>query len=196
MKRGFFIFILLIAVSVGWYNNRGPGSAVVDRVVEGFLAPYRIVALSARAPDEELLMPVKGATVRNVANTWHAPRSGNRKHQGQDIFARRGTPVQSATDGIVMRVGENQLGGNTVSVLGAGRRLYYYAHLDRYAEGIQVGDKIKRGAILGYVGTTGNARTTPPHLHFGVYSPTGALDPLPLLRAGAQPRPAEAAEGD
>jgi peptidoglycan LD-endopeptidase LytH len=193
MRRGLLIFLVLIAVTVGWYNNRGPGSTAMDRVIEGFLVPYRIVALSAQAPDEELLMPVKGVPVRAVADTWQAPRPGNRKHQGQDIFARRGTPVLSATDGVVMRVGDNPLGGNTVSVLGAGRRLYYYAHLDRYADDIEVGDRIERGTVLGYVGNTGNARTTPPHLHFGVYSPTGALDPLPLLQAGAAPR-AEAPE--
>jgi peptidoglycan LD-endopeptidase LytH len=66
-------------------------------------------------------------------------------------------------------------------VLGAGGRVSYYAHLDAYAEGLKVGDVVTTGAVLGSVGTTGNARGTPPHLHFGVYAPGGAIDPLPLL---------------
>ena len=104
-----------------------------------------------------------------------------RLHEGQDIFAPRDTPVVSATDGVVVRIGENKLGGHTVSVLGPGARTYYYAHLDHYAEGIHVGQLIARGTVIGYIGNTGNARTTPPHLHFGVYGRQGALNPLPLL---------------
>jgi murein DD-endopeptidase MepM/ murein hydrolase activator NlpD len=81
----------------------------------------------------------------------------------------------------VVRVGENRLGGNTVWVVGAGGRGYYYAHLDGYAEGLEVGDYVTPDTVLGYVGTTGNAVGTPPHLHFGVYTRAGAIDPLPLL---------------
>jgi murein DD-endopeptidase MepM/ murein hydrolase activator NlpD len=79
-------------------------------------------------------------------------------------------------------LGENALGGNTVFVLGAGGRNYYYAHLDSYAEGLAVGDYVTPGTALGYVGTTGNAAGAAPHLHFGVYTRGGAVDPLPLLR--------------
>ena len=80
-----------------------------------------------------------------------------------------------------MKVGENSLGGQTVSVIGAGGRLYYYAHLDSYAPHIEAGDRVTTQTVLGYVGTTGNAAGTPPHLHFGVYATGGALNPLPLL---------------
>ncbi|HJS23180.1 MAG TPA: M23 family metallopeptidase, partial [Pyrinomonadaceae bacterium] len=69
----------------------------------------------------------------------------------------------------------------TVSVIGSGGRVYYYAHLDSYAKGIEVGDRVTTRTVLGYVGTTGNAQGTPPHLHFGVYTMTGAINPLPLL---------------
>ncbi len=100
------------------------------------------------------------------------------------MFARRGTPVRSATRGIVWRIGDNTLGGHCVWVLGSGGRSYYYAHLDHWAEGIYTGEDVEPGTLLGYVGNTGNARTTPPHLHFGVYGPTGAIDPFPLLRNG------------
>jgi murein DD-endopeptidase MepM/ murein hydrolase activator NlpD len=66
--------------------------------------------------------------------------------------------------------------------MGAGGRSYYYAHLDSYAQGISVGNWVTTETVLGYVGTTGNAQGTPPHLHFGVYTSTGAINPLPLLK--------------
>lgn len=150
-------------------------------LLERLPKPVRLVQMQFRQPDTTLLMPVAGVSVKRVANTWKAPRSGGRRHEGQDIFAKRGTPVVSAADGVVLRVGTNSLGGNVVSVMGNGGRVYYYAHLERYAEGIAAGDEVAAGDTLGYVGTTGNARSTPPHLHFGVYAATGAVNPLPLL---------------
>jgi murein DD-endopeptidase MepM/ murein hydrolase activator NlpD len=102
-------------------------------------------------------------------------------HEGQDIFAPKGTPVLSATDGYVYNIGDNRLGGQTVSIIGAGGRVYYYAHLDSYAPHLEEGDHVTNQTVLGYVGTTGNAQGTPPHLHFGVYTGGGAINPLPLL---------------
>ncbi|HYP14872.1 MAG TPA: M23 family metallopeptidase [Bryobacteraceae bacterium] len=144
-------------------------------------APLRVLTWQAQPPDRVLLMPVEGVPVHRVANTWHAPRSGNRRHEGQDIFAPKGTPVVSASEGHVVRIGQNGLGGNTVWVAGRGGRGYYYAHLDRYRENLSVGDRVYPGTVLGYVGNTGNARSTPPHLHFGMYTAGGASNPLPLL---------------
>jgi len=123
-----------------------------------------------------------------IANTWHAPRGTDRLHEGQDIFAPKGTPILSATSGYVYNIGENNLGGQTVSVIGAGGRVYYYAHLDAYARGLQIGDRVNTRTVLGYVGTTGNAQGTPPHLHFGIYTSSGAIDPLPLLTDRTVPR--------
>jgi peptidoglycan LD-endopeptidase LytH len=167
---------LVLIISIGILLERLPQSPATQVTV-----PFRLLQLQFREPDKSLLMPVAGVPVKRVANTWKATRSGGRKHDGQDIFAKRGTPVISATDGIVVRVGTNRLGGKIVSVVGNGGRVYYYAHLDGYAEGLLVGDEVSAGDTLGYVGNTGNARTTPPHLHFGVYAATGAVDPLPLL---------------
>jgi len=138
-------------------------------------------------PDEEILMPVHGVRVRQVADTFGAPRSGGRRHEGQDIFAPRGTPVYSATEGIVLRMGYGQLGGNYVYVLGPGGRRYYYAHLDAYAKGLEEGQEVRPDTLLGYVGNTGNARGTPPHLHFGVYGSRWrgderVINPLVLLK--------------
>ena len=126
-------------------------------------------------------IPVMGVTKTQITNSWGFPRSGGRSHQGIDIFAPRGTPVLSATDGILMRVGTNPLGGQVINVLGPGRQVHYYAHLDRFG-GFAAGDVIYAGNILGYVGNTGNAKDTPPHLHYGVYDPVfGAVNPWPLL---------------
>ena len=132
-----------------------------------------------------LRMPVSGLNPREARSSWHAPRSGGRRHEGIDLFARKGTPVISATRGEVWRVGTDPLGGKVVTVLGDGPALYYYAHLDDWDDGLFVGRRVEKGTPLGLVGNTGNARTTPSHLHFGVYrvgwwrSP--AVDPAPLL---------------
>jgi murein DD-endopeptidase MepM/ murein hydrolase activator NlpD len=143
--------------------------------------PFKYLWLSWKEPDARLLMPVRGVRVREVKNTWGAARDGGRTHAGQDIFARRGTPIYSATNGYVWHVGESPRGGKTVFVIGAGGRRYYYAHLDKHAEGLAEGDQVTTDTLLGYVGTTGNAKGTPPHLHFSVYTPAGAINPLLLL---------------
>lgn len=112
-------------------------------------------------------------------------RGTDRTHQGVDIFAARGTPVRSATRGIVVAIRDSGLGGRQVWVLGPGRERHYYAHLDDWAPGLSTGQAIRAGDVLGFVGTSGNARGTPPHLHYGIYGAQGAYDPLPLFRAGA-----------
>lgn len=141
----------------------------------------RVAKLYTQEPDSKIAMPLQDVSKKAVADTWHAPRGTGRLHEGQDIFAPRGTPILSATSGLVYRIGENNLGGQTVSVIGSGGRVYYYAHLDSYAAGLEVGDRVSTRTVLGYVGTTGNAQGTPPHLHFGVYTLKGATNPLPLL---------------
>lgn len=141
----------------------------------------RILKLYTQAPDTRLAMPLEDVRKQSIADTWQAARGVGRKHEGQDIFATRGTPILSATGGYIYNIGENNLGGQTVSVVGKGGRVYYYAHLDSYARGIQIGDRVTTRTVLGYVGATGNAQGTPPHLHFGVYTSSGAINPLPML---------------
>lgn len=150
------------------------------RMADKFVLYLHVAQLYTQEPDRQISMPLSDVSRKQIANTWHAPR-GDRRHEGQDIFAPRGTPVLSATEGYILKIGENNLGGQTVSVIGAGGRTYYYAHLDSYAPHIAVGDYVTRQTLLGYVGTTGNAAGTPPHLHFGVYTSGGAMNPLPLL---------------
>ena len=123
---------------------------------------------------------VHPAATRTIVDTWAAPRPGGRRHEGVDIFAPRDTPVVSTTRGLVTRVGTNDLGGQVVWVLGPGLESHYYAHLQRQA--VTVGTRISAGDIVGYVGNTGNARTTAPHLHFGIYRRgEGPIDPLPWV---------------
>src|SRR6185503_5241404 len=141
----------------------------------------RVAKLYTQSPASKIAMPLEDVSRKEVADTWQAPRGVGRRHEGQDIFAPKGTPILSATNGYIYKIGENNLGGQTVSVISSGGRVYYYAHLDSYARGIEVGDRVTTRTVLGYVGTTGNAQGTPPHLHFGIYTWTGAINPLPLL---------------
>jgi murein DD-endopeptidase MepM/ murein hydrolase activator NlpD len=155
----------------------GAGGALVDTMI--FYA--RVAKLYTQEPHAKIKMPFEDVARRQVTDTWHAPRSGGRLHEGQDIFAPKGTRVLSATSGLVYKIGENPLGGQTVSVISSGGRVYYYAHLDSYAPGLAVGDRVTTKTLLGFVGTTGNAQGTPPHLHFGIYGFGGAINPLPML---------------
>lgn len=183
-------FLLLFALNACVWprsSQPNPGSEAPDQSPgTGWTRWDDYGLLLVQPPEGELLMPVRGIRVRQVADTFMAPRPGGRLHEGQDIFAPRGTPIYSATKGLVIRMGYGQLGGLYVMVLGPGGRRYYYAHLDQYADGLQEGDLVTAQTLLGYVGNTGNARTTPPHLHFGVYgswwrSDERVVNPLPLL---------------
>ena len=129
-----------------------------------------------------LRFPVEGVSARAVESVFGDPRDrGARSHQGVDIFARRGAPAIAATDGWVTRVATTRLGGNVVWLWDPARgQALYYAHLDR--QEVTPGTRVRAGDVLGIVGNTGNARTTPPHLHFGIYRPLhGAVDPLPFI---------------
>ncbi|RZK50032.1 MAG: M23 family metallopeptidase, partial [Hymenobacter sp.] len=134
------------------------------------------------------LFPVKGRTDQAIGSFWGNERdNGARRHEGVDIFAPRGTPAVAATDGYITRTGESKLGGRVVWLADAQGQHLYYAHLDKQL--VQPGQRVRAGDTLGLVGNTGNARTTAPHLHFGIYrAGRGAVDPWPFLhRADAVP---------
>ena len=133
-----------------------------------------------------LVFPVVGRDSRAVQSFWGADRDGGRRqHEGVDIFAPRGTPVIAAADGFVSRVGETRIGGKVVWLRDAERgQSLYYAHLD--SQLVSSGQRVRIGDTLGLIGNTGNARGTPPHLHFGIYRRgEGAVDPYPFVH---QPR--------
>jgi murein DD-endopeptidase MepM/ murein hydrolase activator NlpD len=124
-----------------------------------------------------LAFPVQGARERDIGSRFGAPRDGGmRQHHGIDIFAKHGTPVVAAATGYVRRVGTSRLGGNIVWLRDDRGHALYYAHLDRSA--VTEGARVEPGDTIGFVGNTGNAITTPPHLHFGVYRRgEGPIDP-------------------
>jgi LysM repeat protein len=123
----------------------------------------------------DLRCPVQGA-MRHV-NDWGFPRSGGRFHEGNDLFAARGTPLVAVVGGTVeQKVGP--IGGNQVKLLGDDGAAYYYTHLDRFG----AGGRVHAGDVVGYVGTSGNAAGTSPHVHFEVHPGGGpAVNPYPRL---------------
>ena len=132
-----------------------------------------------------LPIPVDGIRKSQLSDTWGASRSAGRSHEGIDIMAERGTKVLSATDGIVSDLRNNNLGGKVIWITGPAGSWHYYAHLDGHKRGLQVGDTVQKGEVIGYVGNTGNARHTAPHLHYGIYlqgKGRGAVNPYPYLR--------------
>ncbi len=140
----------------------------------------RIVVTITTGPT--LAFPVAGRDARIARSLFGAPRdAGRRSHHGVDLFAPKGTPVIAAAPGIVRRVGETDLGGNVIWLLDTRReQSLYYAHLDRQL--VSTGEIVQVGDTLGLVGNTGNARSTPPHLHFGIYRRgQGPVDPLPFI---------------
>lgn len=140
--------------------------------------------------EASLRFPVQGASARNIQSIFGDARDGGRRdHHGVDIFSARGTPVVAAADGTIRSVSTTNIGGRVIWLSDAsGRQSIYYAHLDDW--NVRAGQQVKTGDVIGFVGNTGNARTTPPHLHFGIYS-GGPVDPLPFIRPddGAPPAP-------
>jgi peptidoglycan LD-endopeptidase LytH len=116
-----------------------------------------------------ILMPVAGADISRVDDTFNDGRDGDRTHHAIDILAPRGTPILSADDGRILRMSTNALGGISMYTVDSDARLvYYYAHMDHYNDAMSPGRTIVKGDTLGFVGTTGNAPKDTPHLHFQV----------------------------
>jgi murein DD-endopeptidase MepM/ murein hydrolase activator NlpD len=124
-----------------------------------------------------------------VESIWGDRRDGGkRKHEGIDIFAKKGSPAIAATDGVVTGVKEGGLGGKSVWMKVNDKDIFlYYAHLDKQL--VEQGQEVKKGDVLGLVGNTGNARHTPSHLHFGVYTSNGPINPLPFVNKEIQSAP-------
>ena len=150
---------------------------------------------AAALPEPEppaLGLPVQGVAPGDVQDTYTDQRGGGaRVHEALDIMAPRGTPVLAVDGGRIAKLFLSKPGGTTIYQFDAtGRFAYYYAHLDGYAEGLAEGQAVRRGQLLGYVGSTGNASPDAPHLHFGIFRLdaqqrwwTGVpLNPYPYLR--------------
>ena len=137
-------------------------------------------ALAGALPAGDFVFPVAGPTT--FTNDWLYARAGGRYHQGIDLFAARGTPVIAVADGTLFNVGHNGLGGWRLWVRDLAGDTFYYAHLSAYAPAAVEGARVARGTVLGYVGDSGDARGTPPHLHFEIHPGGGGpVPPHPIV---------------
>lgn len=125
----------------------------------------------APPPSAALLLPVAGISASQLSDTFNEARGGgSRVHEALDIMAPRGTPVLAAVDGKVEKLFTSDAGGLTIYQFDAsGTYCYYYAHLDAYAPGLREGQQLRRGDVIGTVGSTGNANPDGPHLHFAIF---------------------------
>lgn len=142
-------------------------------------------------PPQSLLIPVQGVLATQLQDTFSDARAQGRSHEAIDIMAPAGTPVLAVADGTVEKLFTSKAGGLTVYQFEpSGRYAYYYAHLQAYAPGLAEQQVLRRGDVLGYVGSTGNADPAGPHLHFAIFElgperrwwQGTAINPYPLLR--------------
>lgn len=153
--------------------------------------PTQVLPTAATsAATSGLLLPVAGVKTSQLLDTYTQARSGGRLHDAIDIMAPRGTPVLAVADGRVVKLFDSKQGGLTVYQFDTSEAVaYYYAHLDSYAAGVVEGKQLKRGELVGYVGSTGNASPDGPHLHFAIFMlgpeknwwQGTAINPYPLL---------------
>jgi murein DD-endopeptidase MepM/ murein hydrolase activator NlpD len=143
-----------------------------------------------------LTLPIQGLNSHDIQDTFSQGRAGGKLHEATDILAPRGTPVVAVQDGIIQKLFLSKPGGITIYEFDhVGVFCYYYAHLQSYAEGLTEGMSVKRGDVIGYVGTTGNAPPQTPHLHFAIFRlgpekhwwQGTAIDPYPVLMKLVKP---------
>jgi len=152
-------------------------------------------ALTTTAIDDlrnrQLTLPVQGIKREELRDTFNETRGSSRRHEALDVLASRNTPVLAVEDGTIARLFLSDAGGITIYQFDPTEAFcYYYAHLERYAEGVKEGAPIKRGQVIGYVGTTGNAPRNTPHLHFAIFKLTDEkrwwqgtpIDPYSVLK--------------
>lgn len=151
--------------------------------------------MGANAVDElrnrGLTLPVEGVKANQLRDTFNEMRGASRRHEALDVLAPRNTPVVAVEDGKIAKLFLSDTGGITIYQFDPTESyVYYYAHLERYADGLQEGEQVKRGQVIGYVGTTGNAPRDTPHLHFAIFQMTAekkwwqgtAIDPYSVLK--------------
>jgi murein DD-endopeptidase MepM/ murein hydrolase activator NlpD len=167
------------------------------RIALGALLLTLTISLGAAKRPElpDIGYPLADVKPRELHSQFNDRRSGHR-HQAIDLMRRRGTPVMSVTDGVIRKLYRSRAGGISIYLFdGSEEYCFFYGHLDRYAKNLHEGQRVRKGEVIGYVGYTGNAKRTAPHLHFAV-SLTGparrwsggvAIDPYPILLAATPP---------
>jgi murein DD-endopeptidase MepM/ murein hydrolase activator NlpD len=153
-----------------------------------------LLAVGATSSIQEMSPPIRGLSLADLRDTFEEVHNGHR-HEAIDIMEPRGTPVRAVVSGTVRKLFLSKPGGNTIYQFDEmGVYCYYYAHLDRYAEGLREGMRIERGDVIAYVGSTGNADAHAPHLHFAIFElgpeklwwKGQAIDPYPDLVAAVK----------
>jgi peptidoglycan LD-endopeptidase LytH len=153
-------------------------------------APVLTAPLADGLADRDLLVPVEGVGPEQLVRSF-ADSRGGRTHEAIDILAPRNTPVRAIEGGRIARLFDSKAGGITLYQFDpTGQYCYYYAHLERYADGLAEGQELRKGQVIGYVGTSGNAPKDTPHLHFAIFRLTEArrwwegtpIDPYDVLR--------------
>ena len=153
-----------------------------------------VLAMGANGSLREIGLPIDGLNAANVRDTFDEIHSGH-PHEAIDLPAPKGTPVHAVVSGIIRKLFLSKPGGNTIYEFDdTGAYCYYYAHLDRYAEGLREGMRIERGEVIGFVGSTGNADPESPHLHFTIFElgleklwwEGTAINPYPALLAAVK----------
>ena len=174
--------------------DEGPTTEEIDAALT---SARRAFPIEREVGREGMLLPVEGIAASQLVDTFNASRSGGRSHNALDIMAPRGSLVVSAADGVVEQLHRSRLGGTTAYVRSTdGNWVYYYAHLESYAPGLEAGQRLRQGDPIGRVGSTGNADPRWPHLHFAMYRMAAgqrwyqgtAIDPYPLLAGNARRR--------
>jgi murein DD-endopeptidase MepM/ murein hydrolase activator NlpD len=165
---GFFV-VLFSAAGIGMMQM--PPTRETGNVHAGGPTPrVQDAEIDSAAFGRNIIIPVQGVAAADIRDTFDEARGPERKHEATDILAPRGTPVFAVDDGEIEKLFSSKPGGLTIYHFDpTGQYCYYYAHLDRYADGIREDMKVKRGDVIGYVGTTGNAPPDTPHLHFGIF---------------------------
>jgi peptidoglycan LD-endopeptidase LytH len=170
MARAIAVSTLAVGIGLGTVGLRGlPGQSSSSQTVMQALAqvsPVDYYLLRRR----DLAVPVPGVNPKSILDTFNETRGGSRRHEATDILAPAGTPVIAVDDGTVKKLFQSLRGGLTVYQFDSAEiYCYYYAHLQRYAQSLHDGQAVKRGDLLGYVGTTGDAGANDPHLHFAIF---------------------------
>ena len=178
------------AAGIDVFATAPAASAPPPRAAGVPIAPAAETATPA-LPADGLLMPVLGIAADELRDTFEEARGSGRVHDAIDILAPAGTPVLAVADGTVEKLFDSERGGTTLYQFNRERtRAYYYAHLEAYAPGISERQPLRRGQLIGYVGSSGNASADAPHLHFAVFElgperrwwEGTAVNPYPLLR--------------
>ena len=205
------IGLIVVSGAIGYYLGYNSGHATLPapvsvagivheasraRAIESPAAPAvaRTSESTTALGDRHLSLPLRDLKPSDILDTFDQSRGdGERRHEAADIMAPRGTPIYAVDDGVIKKLFLSKPGGITVYQYDPGERyVYYYAHLDRYADGLHEGQTVHRGDLIGYVGSTGNADPNAPHLHFAIlrlspshewWHDTTPINPYPYLMA-------------